>query len=92
MVELEPGLDRSRHVGIWCRIRQTPGVVSITDLEAVSQSTLDTILLTVAPVEVVVPAKQEALWTSAVAEWCSGGRKCRCNPWHADRRQIGRGI
>lgn len=46
LVELEPGLDVSRSNGIVHGIRVTfPGVVSVTDLTAVTQATLDAILM-----------------------------------------------
>lgn len=65
LIELDPALDRSRRVGIWCRVKQIPGVQTIVDLEACSQETLDTILMTLPvpeSVEAVAPVKQEALW------------------------------
>lgn len=62
LVEIEPGLDRSRYVGIWCRIRQTPGVYSLTDLTAISQSTLDMILFRPpTPAPEPEPVRQAAL-------------------------------
>jgi hypothetical protein len=44
LVEIEPGLDRSRHTGIWCAVRLIPGVRSLTDISAISAETLNAIL------------------------------------------------
>lgn len=62
LVEIEPGLDRSRYVGIWCAVKQIPGVHSLTDLTAVSQSTLDAILFNPpAPTPEPEPVRQAVL-------------------------------
>ena len=45
LVELEPGLDRSRLVGISCNIMLLPGVVAVVDMGAVSRETVDQFLL-----------------------------------------------
>lgn len=45
LVQLDPSLDRSRRVGLWCAIKSCPGVVSITDMAAISRETLDLLLL-----------------------------------------------
>lgn len=45
LVELDGGLDHSRHVGLWCALRTLPGVRSVADLSVVSPETLSTILL-----------------------------------------------
>jgi hypothetical protein len=44
LVEIEPGLDRSRHTGIWCAVRLIPGVRSLTDMGAISPETLTAML------------------------------------------------
>lgn len=44
VIELESGLHSSREVGIFHAVRQVPGVVSVTDLSAISQTTLDVVL------------------------------------------------
>jgi hypothetical protein len=45
LVQLEAGLHRSRHVGIWHNVMGLPGVESVTDLAATTQETLDVILM-----------------------------------------------
>jgi hypothetical protein len=45
LVELEEELPAYRQVGLFCAFQQLPGVVSVTDLEAISQTTLDALLL-----------------------------------------------
>jgi hypothetical protein len=45
LVELEEELPAYRQVGLFCAFQQLPGVVSVTDLEAISQTTLDVLLL-----------------------------------------------
>ena len=47
LVELEPDLPShyTTETGVWCSIHQISGVKSITDLSAISQATLDVILL-----------------------------------------------
>jgi len=44
VVVLEPGLHISRWNGIALNIRELPGVQSVTDLNQISQSTLDLLL------------------------------------------------
>jgi hypothetical protein len=56
LVQLEAGLHRSRHVGIWHNVMGLPGVESVTDLSATTQATLDVILMRPEP----VPAKKKA--------------------------------
>jgi hypothetical protein len=58
LVELEE-LPAYRQVGLFCAFQQLPGVVSVTDLAAISQMTLESFLL--GPTETVVvcePIKQ----------------------------------
>jgi hypothetical protein len=50
VVVLEDGLDPSRVVGIFHRIRQTPGVISVADLSYVDRETLDLMLFKAEPV------------------------------------------
>jgi hypothetical protein len=45
LVELEEELPAYRQVGLFCAFQQLPGVVSVTDLEAISQTTLESYLL-----------------------------------------------
>ena len=45
LVQLEAGLHRSRHVGLWHNISGLPGVESVTDLAGTTQETLDVILM-----------------------------------------------
>jgi hypothetical protein len=45
LVELEEELPAYRQVGLFCAFQQLPGVVSVTDLAAISQTTLDVLLL-----------------------------------------------
>ncbi len=45
LVELEEELPAYRQVGLFCAFQQLPGVVSVTDLEAISQTTLEGFLL-----------------------------------------------
>jgi hypothetical protein len=59
LVELEEELPAYRQVGLFCAFQQLPGVVSVTDLEAISAETLESYLL--GPTETVVmcePIKQ----------------------------------
>jgi hypothetical protein len=51
-VEIEDGLDPSRHAGIFYACKLVPGVRSVTDLEHTTQATLDSYLM--GPTEVVV--------------------------------------
>ncbi len=60
LVEIDAALDRSRRVGIWCAVKQIPGVAMLCDLEAVSRETLETILFKPEPtVPVVLPERAE---------------------------------
>jgi hypothetical protein len=52
VVRLEKDLHPSRVVGIFCAFRQIPGVVSVTDLSAISAETLDVMLRAPEPVVV----------------------------------------
>jgi hypothetical protein len=45
LVELEEELPAYRQVGLFYAFQQLPGVVSVTDLEAISQATLEGFLL-----------------------------------------------
>ena len=45
VVILEPGLHPSRVTGIFHRVQQTPGVVSVADLSFVDRETLTLMLL-----------------------------------------------
>jgi hypothetical protein len=45
LVELEEELPAYRQVGLFCAFQQLPGVVRVTDLESISQTTLDVLLL-----------------------------------------------
>lgn len=56
MVKLEPGLHPSRLVGLMHNIRLLPGVVAVADLAAITQDTLDAILLAPVPVELAKPS------------------------------------
>ena len=58
LVELEGELDRSRYVGIWCAVKQIPGVHAVCDLEAISAETLTAILLKPEPEPVVERIRQ----------------------------------
>lgn len=62
LVEIEPELPQYRRRGIWCAVKQIPGVHSLTDLTAVSQNTLDAILFNPpAPTPEPEPVRQAAL-------------------------------
>lgn len=50
LVELDGGLAESRYVGLFHAIRLHVGVHAVTDLEAISQETLDFVLLKPEPV------------------------------------------
>lgn len=63
LVRLERDLHPSRVVGIGLVARSTPGVVSVTDLAAISPDTLAAIMLAPDPEVVDVPAvMQEQLF------------------------------
>jgi hypothetical protein len=44
LITLEPALPRHRVAGLFCALRLHPGVLSVVDLAAISQATLDVIL------------------------------------------------
>lgn len=44
VVQVEGGLHESRYVGLFHAFRQYPGVVSVTDLDAISRKTLDALM------------------------------------------------
>jgi hypothetical protein len=47
LVELEPDLEShfTTRTGVWCGIKSVNGVKAVTDMEVISQTTLDDILL-----------------------------------------------
>jgi hypothetical protein len=64
LVELEEELPAYRQVGLFCAFQQLPGVVSVTDLAAISQDTLESYLLGAAEtVRVPVRIRQLDLMT-----------------------------
>lgn len=57
VVELEADLPAYRRVGLFCAIRQHPGVLAVGDLSAISRETLDAWLLQPDPEPVAAPER-----------------------------------
>jgi hypothetical protein len=59
LVELEPDLEvhKTTRTGVWCGVKGVNGVRAVTDLEAISQATLDELLLS-AEQSLVTPRKR----------------------------------
>jgi hypothetical protein len=52
LVEIEEELPAYRQVGLFCAFQQYPGVVRVTDLQAITRETLDRWLLPAEPAPV----------------------------------------